>query len=75
MKKMLMNFTNSLLSREQMKKVRGGYEGGDVSSYWARCFEGNELKCRVLVADGCSLENASSACSACELEWDCADCE
>jgi len=29
MKKKLMNFADSLLSREQMKKVKGGYEDGE----------------------------------------------
>lgn len=43
MKKLLLKISNEILSKEQMKRIRGGY--GGVSSCSATCKDGTKVEC------------------------------
>ena len=45
MKKKFLEFSNLLLSREQLKKVKGGYNSGGVFTCTAKCRTGPPVTC------------------------------
>jgi len=55
MKKLLTRFASGLLSREQMRKVKGGYGAATAE---ARCNDGSTVSCS---GSSCSAEDGAGA--------------
>lgn len=50
MKKILMNFSENILSRSQMKAIRGGDEYGTACT---RCADNKDYICSIQIHGGC----------------------
>lgn len=60
MKKLLINFADSLLSREQMKKVKGGY--GTCSASPTNCSD-KKCDCDTGGSNSCSSTTSTATCN------------
>jgi hypothetical protein len=81
MKKQILKFADSLLSREETKGVKGGadyYQGNDTGQGWTRYYScygvvgggNNPFQGTVLLYSGCAdtCSEARNSCNACAID-------
>ncbi|GAB2627808.1 hypothetical protein GCM10027035_22880 [Emticicia sediminis] len=75
MKKKLINLSNAILSREQMKRVKGGYgegSGGGLAKCNYECCDGKPLVCEGFTCEGFSCNPIVESDAYCRYKetWD-----